>query len=140
MRQFNLSISLCAIVCLVTNFTHGQSVGVADKEITWHSSELTDKNYSKRIVSPYRLVTHGRTSMDLHRGNEQTLTFTILSVKGDWGNEKEEGMLEYNVLYSTDALGKVTLERKGSAVKARVDFTQKNPNALNVEFIIDAVE
>lgn len=78
--------------------------------------------------------------MDLHRGNEQTLTFTILSVKGDWGDEREEGMLEYDVLYSTDALGKVILERKGGAVKARVDFTQKNPNALNVEFIIDTVE
>lgn len=140
MRQFSLAILLTAVLCVVANFAYGQSVGVADKDLTWHSGEFTDKSNAAKIVSPYRLVTNGRTSMDLHRGDEQTLTFTILSVEGDWSDEKEEGMLEYNVRYSTDTPGKVTLERKGSSITARVDFTQNNKNGLDLEFIIDTIE
>ena len=118
----------------------GQATDVADKELTWRASSLTDKNYSKNMSSPHRLVTHGRTTMELHRGNEQTLTFTILSVNGTWSDEKEQGKLEYTVMSSNDVPGKVTLERKGNSVTAWVDFTQTNKNGLNVEFKIDTIE
>lgn len=120
--------------------TSGQSLTVASKELTWHCGELTDKSNSKRIVSQHRLVTHGQASIDLHRGNEQKLTFKILSIKGEWGSENEDGILVYQVRYATDALGKVTVERKGRSVKALIDFTQGNKNGLNVEFTVDKIE
>jgi hypothetical protein len=140
MRRFILPTLLSLLFSGHVILTYGQSAAVASKELTWHSNELNDKSNSKKIASPHRLVTHGQTSMELHRGNEQTLTFKILSVTGDWSDEKAEGMLVYNVRYSTDVLGKVTLERKGTSVKAWIDFTQGNKNGMNVEFIIDAVD
>jgi hypothetical protein len=126
---------------VVGSFTaFGQTTNVADKDITWRAGSLTDKNYSKNISSPHRLVTHGRTSMELHRGTEQTLTFTILSVTGTWSDEKTTGKLEYDVRSTNGALGKVTVERKGSSTTAWVDFTQTNRNGLNIELKIDSIE
>ncbi len=140
MRQFNLSISLSAIFCVAINFTYGQSVGVADKELTWNANELTDKNYSNKISTPLRLVTKGRTTIELHRGSVQTLTFTILSVKGNWSDQNTDGTLEYSVRSHNSVPGKVTVQRKGSSITAWVDFTQTNKNGLNVELKIDSIE
>jgi hypothetical protein len=92
------------------------------------------------MSNPHRLVTHGRTSIELHRGNEQTLTFTILSVNGTWTDEKQSGKLVYTVRSSNDVPGKITLERKGGSLTAWFDFTQTNKNGLNVEFKIDTIE
>lgn len=129
-----------ALVILGISTTSAQSTDVADKELTWRASELTDKNYATNILSPLRLVTHGRTSIELHRGSEQTLTFTISSVTGTWSDERQEGRLVYTVRSSNDVPGKVTIERKGNSVTAWVDFTQTNKNGLNVELKIDTIE
>ena len=129
-----------ALVILGISTTQGQSTDVADKELTWKSSELTDKNYAKNISSSLRLITKGRTTIELHRGSEQTLTFTITSVTGTWNDEKQEGRLVYTVRSSNDVPGKVTVERKGNSVTAWVDFTQTNKNGLNIELKIDTIE
>lgn len=134
------NLLLIVTVVLTSHVAHGQLTSVADKDLTWRAGSLTDKNYSKNISSPHRLVTHGRTTMELHRGNEQTLTFTILSVTGTWSDEKSEGKLEYDVRSSNDVRGKVTMERKGSSVKAWINFTQSNKNGLNIELSVDTVE
>ena len=129
------------VIIAICSFTaSGQTTNVADKDLTWMAGSLTDRNYSKNLSSPHRLVTHGRSTMELHRGSEQTLTFTILSVSGTWSDEKTAGKLEYGVRSSNGVLGKVTVERKGSSITAWVDFTQTNKNGLNIELKIDTIE
>ena len=141
MRPFNVFISLPPIVLFVVlNLAHGQSVGVADKEIAWNANELTDKNYSNKISTPLRLVTKGRTTIELHRGTVQTLTFTILSVKGNWSDQNTDGTLEYSVRSHNSVPGKVTVRREGRSITAWVDFTETNKNGLNIELIIDSIE
>jgi hypothetical protein len=136
-RIYFLSLVISA---LLVSPIYAQSTDVADKDLTWRASSLTDKNYSKNISTNHRLVTHGRTTMELHRGSEQTLTFTILSITGTWSDEKTAGKLAYDVRSANGVLGKVTVERKGASVTAWVDFTQSNKNGLNIELKIDTIE
>jgi len=139
MKALILPIVIVTLL-FIDSATYGQTTSVATKELTWRSSELTDKSNSQRISKSNELVVHGQTSMELKIGNTQTLRFDILSVKGTWADEKQDGSLEYSVRSHNDVPGKVTIEKNGSSVTALVDFTQTNKNGLHIELKIDAIQ
>ncbi|HTF16616.1 MAG TPA: hypothetical protein VK658_01015 [Chryseolinea sp.] len=115
-----------------------QAQSVASKDLTWQSSELTDKSNSKRLQQPHRLEIHKKSYMELHRGSEQTLRFDINSVSGNWMDEKADGSLIYNVTWSNSVPGVVTVTRSGTAITAHIDFTETNKNGLHIELIVTA--
>lgn len=140
MKSIILPFVIATLLVIDSSLTFGQSVSVATKELSWRSGELTDNSNAQKISKGFSLVVHGQSSMEFQIGSAQTLTFQITSIKGEWTDEKEDGMLEYNVRSSNDVPGKVTIERKGDSVKAWIDFTQTNKNGMNIVLKIDSIE
>ena len=136
MRTYILILAICVIALGSVCQTFAQTTPVSSRDISWRSSELTDKSNSKRLVQPHTLDTHKKSYIELHRGSEQTLRFDVNSVTGDWKDEKSEGQLVYNVTSTNGVPGVITITRSGTITKAYLDFTQTNKNGLHIELIL----
>lgn len=136
MKTYISILAVMVIAMASISETRAQSKDISAREITWRSGELTDKSNNSRLQQPHTLDTHNRSYIELHRGTEQTLRFDVNSVSGAWADEKDDGMLVYDVTSSNGVPGVITLSRSGGVTKAHIDFTQTNKNGLHIELII----
>ncbi|MEJ7645921.1 MAG: hypothetical protein WKF87_15105 [Chryseolinea sp.] len=133
-------ITIVAMLTLV-NYSpcYSQKSAIHSRDLSWQSSELTDKSNSKKLNQPHRLDTHNKNYIELHRGSEQTLRFNINAVKGEWMDEGSDGTLVYDVTSENGVPGVITMSRSSGITRAHIDFTQTNKNALHIELIVSGV-
>jgi hypothetical protein len=71
---------------------------------------------------------------------EQTLSFSITSIKGSWSDDTADGRLEYHILHSGSNEGMMVITRQSGTTSIHIDFTESNADGIDYDFIINRFE
>ena len=136
----NLRTYILLLIIFYSYTSYAQNISIAEKTLTWYSDQGVDKHSNQQVFAAMKIITNASTSIDLIRGSDQPLNFTIDSIEGTWVDQLTDGKLTYSVHYQSDIFGKVVIQRQGDSVHVLFDFVQGNPNALHHDFLISNVE
>jgi hypothetical protein len=135
-------VSSCLVMLMLLgmtfiNKTYGQDTGIVSREVTWQTEKSLELHSNQEGERPCKIVTRKDQSIDLICDNN-TLTFSIQRVTGNWGDYTKDGSLSYDVTYQ-EFPGKVIVNRKDDQVVVLIDFTEREKQGMKRKFFITAV-
>ncbi len=117
----------------------GQVKSVASKTLRWSSESRTEMRTRQTVNDRWTLVTNAGASIDLLHGAQESFSFAVSSIAGEWTDPTREGKLVYAVTYQGNVPGTVTISRTKGELHAVVDFTRSNPDGMYVDFLVSSV-
>lgn len=132
------TITLLITLLVCSAVAYSQELTVAQKKLSWHSSHSVEKHSGTSLNVVSQIEVHAGVSVDLVI-QEQTISFTIASITGNWQSENVDGSLEYVIKYDNTLPGKMIITRSGGQTVISIDMTESKPDGINFDFQIDQV-